>query len=109
MLIYDRLGYICGICERMQFLRSLYSQLKDKSKIRLSKKVSSIQHNSDSVTVKCQDGAEFTGDIVIGADGIHSRVRKEMQRYAKETGPPGYMDEDEQRTSFALFLATNTS
>ncbi|KAF8858030.1 FAD/NAD(P)-binding domain-containing protein [Acephala macrosclerotiorum] len=96
-LVEERLGYICGICERMQFLRSMYGQLMDKSKIRLSKKVSSIQHNSDSVTVKCQDGTEFTGEFVIGADGIHSRVREEMQRYAKKTGSPGLMDEDEKR------------
>ncbi|KAE8445117.1 hypothetical protein EG329_013719 [Mollisiaceae sp. DMI_Dod_QoI] len=94
-LVTERLGYICGICERMQFLRSMYGQLKDKSKIRLSKKLRHIQHNSDSVTVKCEDGTEFTGDIVIGADGIHSRTRQEMQRYAKETGPPGLLDKDE--------------
>lgn len=83
----------------MQFLRAMYGQLKDKSKILLSKKVASIQHNRDSVTVKCQDGTDFTGDVVIGADGIHSRVRREMQRYAKETGAPGLMDEDENRKS----------
>jgi FAD dependent monooxygenase len=90
-----RLGYICGICERVEFLRYLHGKLKDKSKIRLSKKVVSIQHNVDSVTVKCADGTEYEGDIVIGADGIHSRTRREMQRFAKETGPVGLMDRDE--------------
>lgn len=89
------MGYICGICERRQFLKSMYGQLKDKSKVRLSKKVMSIQHNDDSVTVKCADGSEFEGDIVIGADGIHSRTRREMQRYARETGPPGLLGNDE--------------
>ncbi|KUJ12473.1 FAD/NAD(P)-binding domain-containing protein [Mollisia scopiformis] len=94
-MVEERLGYTCGISERMLFLRSMYGQLKDKSKVRLSKKVVSIQHGSDSVTVKCEDGSEFTGDVVIGADGIHSRTRTEMQRYARETGPPGLMDKDE--------------
>ncbi len=35
------------------------------------------------VTVKCEDGSEFRGDVVIGADGIHSRRGKRcknMQR-----------------------------
>jgi FAD dependent monooxygenase len=42
----------------------------------------------------CADGSEFVGHIVIGADGIHSRTRQEMQRFADEIGPPGLMDKD---------------
>ena len=88
------MGYICGICERKTFLRSLYDQLKDNSPIHVGKKVLSITHAEDSVTVRCADGSEFTGDIVIGADGIHSKTRQEMQKYAEETGPKGLMDRD---------------
>ncbi|KAH7346316.1 hypothetical protein BKA65DRAFT_274709 [Rhexocercosporidium sp. MPI-PUGE-AT-0058] len=93
-IVERRLNYICGICERKVFLRSMYDQLKNKSKVKTSKRVSSIQHGGSSVTVICQDGSEFVGDIVIGADGIHSRTRQEMQRFAEETGPPGLMDKD---------------
>lgn len=94
MLMKFRLGYQCSICERRVFLQSLYDQLEDKSRILLNKKVSTIEHGKDSVTVNCADGSQFTGDVVIGADGIHSRTRKEMQRYAEETGPKGLMDRD---------------
>ena len=73
---------------------SLYDQLKDKSKIRLQRKVLGISHEGDGVAVRCQDGSEFRGDLVIGADGIHSRTRGEMQNFAEETGPEGLMDED---------------
>lgn len=72
----------------------MYDQLKDQSKIKTSKRVLSIEHGESSVTVFCQDGSNYTGDIVIGADGIHSRTRQEMQRFAEETGPPGMMDKD---------------
>ncbi|KAG4432184.1 hypothetical protein IFR05_012329 [Cadophora sp. M221] len=93
-IVEERLKYICGICERKVFLRSMYDQLRDKSKIKTGKRVSSIQHGESSVTVICQDGSVYVGDIIIGADGIHSRTRQEMQRFAEETGPPGIMDRD---------------
>jgi FAD dependent monooxygenase len=89
-----RMGYTSGICERRRFLRSLYDQLEDQTKIHLNKRVQRIEHSEDSVTVMCADGSEFAGHIVIGADGIHSRTRQEMQRFADETGPPGLMDKD---------------
>jgi FAD dependent monooxygenase len=41
----------------------------------------------NSVKVRCADGTEFVGDIVVGADGIHSRVRQEMQRLLEENNP----------------------
>ncbi len=93
-LMSARLGYQCSICERKKFLRSLYEQLKDKSRICLEKKVTEIRHEGDGVVVRCKDGSEFKGDLVIGADGIHSRTRVEMQRLAEETGPKGLMNRD---------------
>ena len=33
---------------------------------------------SDRVVVTLDDGAQFDGDVVIGADGIHSTVRNVM-------------------------------
>jgi FAD dependent monooxygenase len=90
----NRLLYECGICERRNFLRSLYEQLEDKSKILLNKKVIAVELGEGGVRVRCEDGSVFEGSIVVGADGIHSRVRKEMQRLAGEMGPKGLMDGD---------------
>jgi Flavin containing amine oxidoreductase len=95
----NRLGYQCSICERRRFLGSLYEQLEDKSRILLEKKVVDIKHGKDGVAVRCQDGSEFRGDLVIGADGIHSRTRVEMQRLAEEMGPKGLMDRDKSSKS----------
>jgi FAD dependent monooxygenase len=71
----------------------LYDQLEDKSRIVLNKKVMRFEHGEGSVTVRCEDGSVFVGDLVVGADGVHSRTRKEMQRIANEK-EPGLMDGD---------------
>lgn len=75
------------------FLSSLYEQLEDKSKILLNKKVLSFEHGENEVRVKCQDGSEYVGDLVVGVDGVHSRTRQEMQRIAEEEAP-GLMKRD---------------
>lgn len=63
-------------------MQALYDQLQHKDKIHVNKRVDSIMDRQDSVLVKCADGTTYRGDIVVGADGIHSRVRQEMQRLA---------------------------
>jgi hypothetical protein len=55
-----------------------------------------------------QDGSMYEGDIVVGADGIHSAVRDEMWRLGKEQSP-GYFSEDENSRTYCciccLFIA----
>ena len=67
-------------------MRSLYEQLGDKSKIQLKKKVVGFRNEKDSVKVLCADGTEFEGSVIIGADGIHSKVREEMQKAGEKAG-----------------------
>jgi FAD dependent monooxygenase len=98
-VVEERLHYECGICERRNFLRSLYEQLEDKSKILLNRKVIAVEMLDEGVRVRCEDGSFFEGSIVVGADGIHSRVRKEMQRLA----PRGLMDGDLKSKWVVLF------
>ena len=91
----DRLGYPVGIYERQKLLQALYNQLKHKEKILVNKKVMRIEHKKDCVEVVCGDGTSYVGDIVIGADGVHSKVRQEMQRIGN-TETPGSMDTDDE-------------
>lgn len=90
-----RLGYSASMFLRQEFLQSLYNQLKNKHNILVGKKVSFIEHEADSVFVHCLDGSVYEGDIVIGADGIHSKVRQEMHRIADKKSP-GLMDDDKE-------------
>lgn len=93
-LVRKKLGYSAEICERKVFLRSMFNQLKDKSRVCLGKKVVAMEHLDGGIRVVCEDGGMFTGDLVIGADGIHSKTRKEMQKFAEETGSEGLINKD---------------
>ncbi|KAK1961078.1 FAD/NAD(P)-binding domain-containing protein [Colletotrichum sublineola] len=92
-----RHGYPVLFFDRQWLLQMLYDQLEDKSRVLLEKKVGRIEHNTDGVRVTTVDGETFDGSIVVGADGIHSSVRKEMNRMAQELpcGPfkPGQEEE----------------
>lgn len=46
------------------------------------------------VQVTTSDGRRFAGDILVGADGVHSFVRQEMWRLAKQEAP-GYFSDNE--------------
>lgn len=54
------------------------------------------------VQVKTSDGSAYHGDVIIGADGIHSRVRQEMVRHACEIGVGAQFSEE--NGMFANFL-----
>lgn len=64
--------------ERKQVLEALYSTISDKSKVLINTGVASYTEQDDKVTVVVEDGTTYEGDIFIGADGIHSTVRKLM-------------------------------
>ena len=38
-----------------------------------------IDNGDDGVSVVCQSGLKLTGDFVVGADGVHSKVRDVLQ------------------------------
>jgi len=60
----------------------LHERLVDRSKALVNSRVSKIDHSEKGVVVHCENGKEYAGDIVVGADGVHSVVREEMRRYA---------------------------
>lgn len=92
----------------------LYNKIQDKSKVLTSHRVQSIETSDSNVTVKTSDGQRFTGDIVVGGDGIHSKVREEMWKEARRVDPD-WIDPSEQsgKTLFATlkkndFVLTTT-
>ena len=85
-LLYPRTGYPISVVDRQKILRAMYDHLPDKSKALTGKKVTAVERLPDGVKVHCQDGTTFSGDIVAGADGVHSRIRHEMWRHAEIDG-----------------------
>ena len=56
--------------------------------LRLNSRVSTFGQDADGVAITLADGTTFTGDILVGADGIHSTVRSGLfgQEQARYTG-----------------------
>lgn len=75
-------------------LKVLYDNLKDKSQVKVNKKVVEVELLDQGVQVRTKDGDTFTGDILVGADGIHSTVRNEMWRLSEQL-EPGYIPSSE--------------
>lgn len=68
--------------ERRDFLRIVYEQHPDKSKIIEGKKVIDAVDTETGIPVKLDDSTVEEGDILIGCDGVHSTVRELMWRNA---------------------------
>lgn len=75
-------------------LQVLADNIQHKDRLLTNHCVTRVETTKGGVEVYTKDNSKFTGDIVVGADGIHSVVRTEMWRNAKEQSP-GYFPEDE--------------
>jgi 2-polyprenyl-6-methoxyphenol hydroxylase-like FAD-dependent oxidoreductase len=72
--------------DRHSFIQFLYDHIQDKSKVLTRKRVARVETGEVDARVVTTDGSVYVGDIVVGADGIHSTVRREMDRLAAPTG-----------------------
>ncbi|KAH7362289.1 hypothetical protein B0T11DRAFT_82921 [Plectosphaerella cucumerina] len=77
------------IFHRVQLLKVLFDGLPQEAKDRYltNKKLVDIKTSDSGVEVTCEDGTSYTGDIVLGADGVHSRTRSIMRRLALQSDP----------------------
>lgn len=80
--------------DRHLILAALWQNLRFKNKILANKRIAHVALNPNNVEVKTADDQTFVGDILIGADGVHSRVRSEMWRLA-DALEPGYIPSTE--------------
>jgi 2-polyprenyl-6-methoxyphenol hydroxylase-like FAD-dependent oxidoreductase len=88
------MGYPVAFLERRRLLKILFNHLPDKRKVLTSKKVTSVDNLAHGVVVHCADGSRFAGDIVAGADGVHSRIRREMWRHAERGNSLRHLGKD---------------
>lgn len=76
--------------ERQLVLDAFWKKVEKKNNAHVGKRVLEVVLSPDNVGVKTTDGDFFTGDILVGADGVHSKVRSEMWRLA-DSLEPGYI------------------
>ncbi|KAF9087144.1 hypothetical protein BGX29_001006 [Mortierella sp. GBA35] len=55
-----------------------------KERFHMSKKVLSTHQGGNGVLIRCADGSEHEGDILVGADGAYSAVRQNMYAHLKK-------------------------
>lgn len=72
------------MCHRAELVECLYESLADadKARVHVNKRMTSIATTGTGVVVTCEDGSTHAGSIVLGADGVHSRVRALMREAA---------------------------
>lgn len=99
ILTISRIAYAPVFIDRQMIIQILYDNLRDKSTVVTGKGVQHVEQHPDHVRVQTTDGTMFTGELLVGADGIYSTVRKEMWRQADQARP-GY---------FPLSDRTNTA
>lgn len=98
---------------RPELLRVLYESLPEsiKQHVYPGRKVEDIEVEADSIVVTCAAGTEERGSIVVGADGVHSRVRKCMNTLARQQSTDqdsGVEDDNDSLTSTYRCLYGNT-
>ncbi|RYO53648.1 hypothetical protein AA0116_g10503 [Alternaria tenuissima] len=82
----ERIGYPQVFIDRQDALQILFNNLKSKERVLTNKRVCRVEHEASGVKVFTKDGSTYTGDFVVGADGVHSAIRQEMWRIADEDG-----------------------
>jgi 2-polyprenyl-6-methoxyphenol hydroxylase-like FAD-dependent oxidoreductase len=90
-----RHGYPMLFFDRQWALQALYDQLQHKERVLLRSKVDRIEQLGGYISATTTNGEVHTGDILVGADGIHSIVRREMRRLAESTRPGTFLAREE--------------
>ncbi|KAG0653121.1 hypothetical protein ETB97_012949 [Aspergillus alliaceus] len=79
-IITERFGYPIAFLDRQKFLEILHTSYPNPSNIHTKHRVIRIQQLDSHAEVLTDSGQKFTGDLVVGADGVHSVTRSEIWR-----------------------------
>lgn len=85
--------------DRQKFLEILYKRYPEKANILVNKKVVKVEPFENGTCVTTQDGSSYRGSLVVGADGVHSRVRSEVWRLA-DLQHPGCITDHEKQSEY---------
>ncbi len=68
------------VLHRSDLLQALLEAARAEPNVTLhtDHRVTDVEDRGDHVIVRCANGAEYTGQLLVGADGLHSTVRKRI-------------------------------
>ncbi|KAI0187297.1 hypothetical protein EV127DRAFT_393552 [Xylaria flabelliformis] len=94
-LLKECLGAAQVIYHRPELVKIMYEGLppEAKKKVLTQKKVVKIDQDKETVLVSCADGSSYSGNIVIGADGVHSRTREQLRQAMIRAGQEAECDD----------------
>ena len=101
--VYIRTGYDTLVTSRPEFHSLLLSRVP-KQKIHMGKKIIALQQDAESVTITCEDKSTYTADILIGADGHYSDVRKALYKDMENDGLSAKVKVDEPQVHIMSYL-----
>jgi 2-polyprenyl-6-methoxyphenol hydroxylase-like FAD-dependent oxidoreductase len=81
--------------DRHWLLQALHDKLRHKERVLLNHRIARVELVEGGVKVSTIGGQNIHGSIIIGADGVHSTVRREMYRISEKL-EPGYFPPDEE-------------
>ncbi|OJK02390.1 hypothetical protein ASPACDRAFT_50957 [Aspergillus aculeatus ATCC 16872] len=71
-ILHERFGYPIAFLDRQKFLQILYEKYHAKHNILTNKKVVQVRKVDQGLRVTAADGSIYEGNLVIGADGVHT-------------------------------------
>ncbi|KAF9287817.1 hypothetical protein BGZ68_001234 [Mortierella alpina] len=98
-------GYDSLVTSRPDFQALLLSRVP-KEKIHMSKKIASLSQTEESVTITCEDGSSYTGDILVGADGTHSTVRELLYKELEMQGIQAKVEQEDPKVEYMSIMGT---
>ncbi|KAG0365266.1 hypothetical protein BGZ54_006704, partial [Gamsiella multidivaricata] len=93
-------GYLPHIIPRPQLYELLLSTIPP-HKVHLQKRVLSLKHKEDGVSITCADKSTYEGSILVGADGAYSGVRQGLYRQLFEMELLPEADKDWEQLPFS--------
>ncbi|KAL5043903.1 hypothetical protein BDW71DRAFT_209888 [Aspergillus fruticulosus] len=106
------IGYPFTALTRRNLLYALSTSLDGRSKVKVGARVVEISRGTASdgqLIVTTENGENYTGDIVVGADGVHGITLQEMWRLADSPASSALLkDKSSMTVDYTCFLGMTT-
>ncbi|KAL4895224.1 hypothetical protein BDV59DRAFT_174720 [Aspergillus ambiguus] len=78
----ERFGFPIAFLDRQKLLDILYRNYPHRTNVITNTKVTELRRLEKGICAVTDNGTLYHGDVIVGADGVHSRVRSELWRFA---------------------------